>query len=275
MDKTVFYSIITRNHGKFLPHYFRCLDEMDYDKKLITVYFNTNNNDDNTLDLISEWFLKNNSKYKNIIIEKSIEDPLINKNSNWDEDGARRLKKMAFVRNRSLDICKLEKTDYYFVMDTDNWVCSDTLKFLIKKEKPIIAPFIKLFDESSIYSNFFTKVDNNGYYSEHYLDRLIWRREQLIGTLEVPLVHCTYLIDCNYLKNLSYTSDDKEPFHYEFSVFSHVARKNNIQQYICNEKMFGFVNYWSIIDKSNCYELMLEKYKKDNNINKNTPLGVT
>ena len=37
LNKTVFISIITRNQSKFLTNYLRCIDELEYDKKLITI----------------------------------------------------------------------------------------------------------------------------------------------------------------------------------------------------------------------------------------------
>jgi len=266
MDKTVFISVLTRNHGKFLPHYFRSLEEMDYDKKNIVIYINTNNNDDDTMGFLTSWIGQNYFKYRNIIFEKGIDDPKITKDLYWDHDDNRRLKKMASIRNRSLDICRLEKTDYYFVMDTDNWVAPITLKYLIQKEKPIIAPFIKLHNDGSMYSNYFNDVTETGYYKSSPLDMDMWRRESMVGTFKVPLVHCTYLIDTKYINDLSYTSSYWGDHHYEFVLFANNAREKNVDQYICNEKMFGFVNYGNIIDEPNCYDLLLKKYYSDNKI---------
>lgn len=264
MDKTVFFSILTRNHGNFLPHYFRCIEEMDYDKKNIVIYINTNNNDDNTIEFLTYWINNNYSKYRNIIFEKGIDDPNIVSSLNWGDDNNRRLKKMAQVRNRSLDICRLEKTDYYFVMDTDNWVGPETLKHLIQKEKSIIAPFLKNYLEHCNYSNFFTDVNETGYCKYTPEATEIWQRDK-IGTFKVPVVHCTYLIDTKYINDLSYTSDYWGDIHYEFVIFSNNAREKNIDQFICNEKMFGFVNYSDLTHDNNCYELLIEKYNKDNN----------
>jgi hypothetical protein len=277
MDKTVFISVLTRNHGKFLPHYFRSLEDMDYDKKNIVIYINTNNNDDDTMGFLTSWIGQNYFKYRNIIFEKGIDDPKITKDLYWDHDNNRRLKKMASIRNRSLDICRLEKTDYYFVMDTDNWVAPITLKYLIQKEKPIIAPFIKLHNDGSMYSNYFNEVTETGYYKPSPLDVDMWRRESMVGTFKVPLVHCTYLIDTKYINDVSYTSSYWGDHHYEFVLFANNAREKNVDQYICNEKMFGFVNYGNIIDESNCYDLLLKKYYSDNKIdilNIDTHLGI-
>lgn len=264
MSPTIFFSILTRNHGKYLPYYFRCIDEINYDKKKFVIYINTNNNDDDTLSFLTDWIKNNSVKYRNIIFEKGIDDPQITRNLYWDHDNNRRLKKMASVRNRSLEICKLEKTDYYFVMDTDNWIGPSTLNDLVKEQKPIIAPFIKNYDESSIYSNYFTNVTHTGYFEGSDLDYKIWHRDEMRGTFKVPLVHCTYLINCDYLNKLSYTSNYWGENHYEFVIFANNARENNVDQYICNKKMFGFVNYGSIIDDPNCYDLLLKKYNNDN-----------
>jgi hypothetical protein len=44
------------------------------------------------------------------------------------------------------------------------------------------------------------------------------------------------------------------------------ARDNNISQFFSTEKMFGFVNYQAVIDNPDCYNLLLEKYNKDNSL---------
>lgn len=266
MNKSVFLSILTRNHGNYLPHYLRCIEELDYDKKLITVYINTNNNDDDTLDQLLSWILKNQKYYKNIILDKGFDDPEINKNSTWDDKNGYRLFRMSQVRDRSIDICKLEKTDYYFVIDTDNWIAPFTLKYLIQKEKPIIAPFLKVFDESCIYSNYHLDVEWNGY--RKVPDDLtpeieIWMQKNP-STFKVPLVHCTYLIDCKHIEKISYHNDYWGKHHYEYVLFATNARENNIDQYFCNEKMFGFVRYNTIVDKPNCYDMLVEKLIQDN-----------
>ena len=268
LNKTVFISILTRNQSKFLTHYLRSIDELEYDKKLITVYINTNNNDDDTVEKLLNWVSINYIKYNSIIFEKGIDENNITGSMGWSDVNGVRLAKMGKIRNKSLELCKLQNTDYYFVMDTDNWVAPITLKHLIQQEKPIIAPYLKVYDESCAYLNCHLNVEYNGYYKrseDESIEIDLWQRK-VKGNIEVPLVHCTYLIDCKYLTNLSYSSDYWGPHHYEYVLFSMSARANNIPQFFCTEKMFGFVKYETIIDNPDCYHLLLEKYNKDNSL---------
>ena len=57
----------------------------------------------------------------------------------------------------------------------------------------------------------------------------------MLGAFAVPVVHVVYLIKSDYIKNLSYMDGTHE---WEFIIFSRNARKNGIQQYICNEEDF-------------------------------------
>jgi len=85
------------------------------------------------------------------------------------------------------------------------------------------------------YSNYFCAVDDRGYYKDHPLYMEILNRST-IGTFNVPVVHCTYLINSKYIDKLDYSDGSND---YEFVIFSRSARKNNIGQFICNEEKFG------------------------------------
>ena len=56
------------------------------------------------------------------------------------------------------------------------------------------------------------------------------------GTFEVPVVHCTYLIKADCIKDLTYVDGSND---WEFVIFSRSARNNQIPQYICNKREFG------------------------------------
>ena len=70
LKDTVFLTILARNKAHMLPYYLRCLDELEYDKQLITVYINTNNNVDATEEILREWVDKNKSNYRQILFER-------------------------------------------------------------------------------------------------------------------------------------------------------------------------------------------------------------
>lgn len=278
-SKSVFLAIITANHGEKLNIFLKCIEDLDYDKKSICIYINTNNNRDNTVHILLNWIEKNHLNYKNIIFDYKDDPRLTSHIVGWEDSLGARLDVMAQIRQRSIDRCIKEKSDYYFCIDTDNWIRPCTLKHLIEKDKPIVAPLLHIFSEQHIYTNYFAGVRFNGFYpekdepiyvmnscniptkipvdetystiTEYELEELninIWRREKEshIGTFEVPLVHCCYLIKSEYLKDLTYISSSKYyngTAHYEFITFSNSARLNKVSQWICNEELFGWVRY--------------------------------
>lgn len=233
-DKKVFLVILARNQEHFLPRYLKNLENFHYNKKLITVYINTNNNNDNTEEILKEWAKKNKSIYSSIIFE-SHEIPNLESASGHDWS-KQRLKEIGKIRNRSLELAKSSGCDYYFVSDCDNFVAPETLQFLINKNRPIIAPMLyDIPDPKDTNANFYFSVDNKGYFSFDRFYYPIYHRN-IRGMIKVPVVHCTYLIKKEYLDRLTYQdgSDD-----HEFVIFSRSARENNIDQFICNERDFG------------------------------------
>jgi hypothetical protein len=254
----IFLSILTRNQSNYLKHYLKCIDELSYDKKDIFVHIITNNNDDNTESVLTDWINSNINQYSDIVFEnKNYENAPFDKE--WKPD---RLKLMGEIRQKSIDICKKTNCGYYFVADTDNWVESITLEYLISKEKPIIAPFLIDFAERSRYSNYFNIIDEDGYYlPDTDFEIAVWQR-QIRETFTVPVVHCTYMVNTDYLNDLTYITTKKTE--HEFVTFSNSARKNNIEQWLCPERMFGFVRYDTIVDFEDAHEMMKQSCERRN-----------
>lgn len=233
-NKTVFLAILARNKAHVLNKYLQCIDNLDYDKKFITVYINTNNNRDRTKRILETWMAKNGEKYARIIFENvEIQE---NPETNPHDWPVKRFKILAGIRNKSLQKAKECNADYYFVVDCDNFIAPSTLKDLVSKDKPIIAPLLRSIPEpGDEYANFFYDVTPNGYYREHPEYYKILKRTK-VGVFKVGVVHCTYLVKAECLDKLDYTDDTDD---YEFIVFSRSAQKNHIDQYICNEKEYG------------------------------------
>jgi hypothetical protein len=233
-SKSVLLTVLARNKSHVLPKFLKCIDELEYDKSAITVYINTNNNEDDTENLLESWREKNKSLYKDIIFENHHVESLSQTTPHqWTPE---RFSVLGKIRNQSLQKAQELKTDYYFVVDCDNFITPCTLQTLIEKDKPIIAPMLKSVPlPNDPYSNFFADISENGYYKDHPEYWQILNRSK-VGTFKVPVAHCTYLIKTEYIDRLTY---DDGTHDYEFVIFSRVARKNGVDQYICNEKEFG------------------------------------
>jgi len=235
-DKTVLLAILARNKAHVLGEYLKKIEELDYDKKLISVYINTNNNSDDTKEILLSWKKKYEDAYRNISFENVEVDFLQQSDPHlWT---AERFSVLAKIRNRSLEKALEEKTDYYFVVDCDNFVAPNTLKKLIAYDKPIIAPLLKSIPEvGDMYSNYFCDIDQCGYFKNHSDYSRIYFGE-VKGIFKVPVVHCTYLINSKYIDKLSYIDGSED---YEFVIFSKTARENDVEQYICNDCEYGTV----------------------------------
>lgn len=250
--KKVLIAILAKNKAHTLPKYLAGIENLDYDKKLIALYIRTNNNSDDTQKILSEWVKRLKSEYLDIIFEdEDVSNAVASHPHHWPNE---RMKLLAGIRNRSMEKAKEYKTDFYLVADCDNFLLPHTLKYLIHKDKPIIAPMLRSIPrKDDRYSNYFCEIDDNGYYksdSDYY--KIL--NCSLIGTFKVPLVHCTYLIKTEYLDRLNYLDETNAM---EFVIFARGARKNGIDQYICNEREFGTLYH------PYSYDISLENEIKD------------
>ncbi len=260
---TVLLAILARNKSHVLPYFLQCIDELDYDKSLVSVYINTNNNSDNTSHILETWSKSvEGQKYARIdLVNHEMELDEDNRPHAWTKD---RFKCLAQIRDGSLQKALEYQCEYYFVVDCDNFIRPSTLKYLIAENKPIIAPLLHgIPHKHDGYSNFFCKVSESGYMvkSAKY-NELIDRKK--VGTFKVPVVHCTYLIKSEYIPQLDYTDGSD---HHEFIIFSRNARKKGIDQFICNKESFGVLLH-PMNDKISFEEecSMFKKYLTDKKI---------
>ena len=248
-QKSVLLAILARNKAHLLPRFLRCIEALEYDKKCITIYINTNNNEDKTEEILENWTAQNREQYRSIIFEShEVEGIPKTGPHEWNPE---RFKLLGSIRNKSLQKTKECKCDYYFVVDCDNFIAPKTLSYLIGKDKPIIAPLLRSVPTiNDPYSNYFCDITEGGYYQSHPDYQPILQRAK-IGTFKVPVVHCTYLVKAEYVDALNYIDGTDD---YEFVIFSRNARNRGIEQYICNELEFGTLLHFS-------EELSLEQEK--------------
>ncbi len=261
--KNVLLAILARNKAHTLPPFLQCIENLDYPKDHICIYINTNNNSDNTKEILDQWRHKNQQLYRLILVDDA-EHPALSdtKPHEWTPD---RFSVLGKIRNLSLQRTLQCNCDYYFTADCDNFIAPCTLKTLISKDKPIVAPMLMgLPKYRDPFCNFFTACDPYGYY-EYTPDYSKILDRQKIGTFRVPVVHQTYLIKKEYIDDLNYL--DESPYH-EFVVFSRIAREKGIDQYICNEELFGtFLHYpdtYSLEDEKEAFEDIYRNHKNGN-----------
>lgn len=229
-------AILAKDKAHTLPLYLSCIEQQTWPVDKTYLYIRTNNNNDDTAQILHNWVDKEGSKYAGVFFDDSdVQQPVQNyKQHEWNSE---RFKVLGKIRQDSVDFAKTHDS-HYFVVDCDNFIHPETLEKLMEPNLPIVAPLLKLKDQD-FYSNYHAAVDQNGYLAQspYYYDILDGK---IKGLIEVPVVHCTYLIRHDVLDKISY---DDNSYRYEYVIFSDNARKKQIPQYLDNRKVYGRMTF--------------------------------
>jgi glycosyltransferase involved in cell wall biosynthesis len=234
----VLIAILAKQKELALPLYLECIEALDYPKSSIVLYVRTNNNTDGTERLLREWVQKVGHHYAGIEFDaEAVEAPVEQFGVHeWNETRFRVLGKIRDVSLRStLD----HDCDFYFSADVDNFVRPGTLRELVALGLPIVAPFLRLIDPNSFYSNYHADIDVNGYYKE--CDQYHWILNRWIrGVQKLPVIHSTYLVRSDVIDKLAYVDNTTR---HDYVIFSETARKGGVPQYLDNRQIYGYITF--------------------------------
>lgn len=239
-------AILAKDKAHVLPLYLQCIENQTWPKEDTNLYIRTNNNNDNTVDVLKGWLKKVHKKYNKIFFDASDVQEQVQQfgQHEWND---KRFKVLGSIRQASIDWA-FEQSSHYFVCDCDNFIVPETIDALYKTGLPIVAP---LLHSSNTYSNYHAEIDDNGYYKQNeFYYPLLYRK--IKGIVEVPVVHCTYFIRRHILPSVSY--DDNSHRH-EYVIFSDTARKKEIPQYLDTRSVYGRLTFAETHD-----ELMNESW---------------
>jgi len=235
-DEFVTIAILAKDKAHTLPLYLQCLENQTWPKSNTYLYIRTNNNNDDTAQVLREWINKVGQEYAYIYFDDTdVDEPIQQfKQHEWNYTRFRILGK---IRQDSVDWA-YNNNSHYFVADCDNFIYPNTIEAMVKINVPIVAPFLRC-SMQKYYSNYHESIDHNGYYlpSTFYYDIL---DQKVRGIIEVPVVHCTYFIRYDVLDKICY---DDESARYEYVIFSDCARKQHIPQYIDNREIYGYISF--------------------------------
>lgn len=235
MQPHVFVAILAKQKAEILPSWLESLEQWDYPKDRITLYIRTNDNTDDTEEILSNWAERNMDKYFEVILDFTSVDDEITK-YDVHEWNAHRFNVLGKIRQDSVDLAYKLGADYYFVCDVDNFLLKDTLSRLVSHNAPVVAPL--LYDAGkSAYSNYHNIASPRGYYVDNpeYYTILTGK---VPGLIKCDVVHCTYLIRRDVMPLVRYQdgSDD-----YEYVIFSRELRKYDVPQYLDNMRLHGYL----------------------------------
>lgn len=226
-EPSIFFGLIIEDSDNLIPSFLKNIEKLDYNKKAVSVQINNCNSSPQVKELVQKWAAKNAGLYKSVVYIDNApkKDDVVSRN------------KFAEIKDAFLAQTLERKCDYCFITQSGIYLVPSTLKVLISENKPIISPLLRPFPETNdFFRNFFPDVTESGYYKYHPNYEKITHRE-MIGSFNVPCVHGVYLINAANMSQLKFN----DPFaEWEFISFSKSARENDIEQYICNTKEFGF-----------------------------------
>jgi hypothetical protein len=238
-SKDLVIAILAKDKGFSLPLYLECIYKQTYPKSHTHLYIRTNDNKDNTVDILKQFIKDHESEYASVYFDDTSIDESLKKYKHH-EWNSHRCKILGKIRQDSIEYAK-EKNAHYFVADCDNFIVPETITELSKNSKNgIIAPMLNSNRDGDVaYSNYHYDIDKNGYLKKHDLYIKVLYRN-IKGLIEVPVVHCTYFINNQFLNDIVY---DDESYRYEYVIFSHVLRNKNIPQIIDNRQFYGIIEF--------------------------------
>lgn len=232
--ETVTIAILAKDKAHTLIEYLECILNQTWPKLLTRLYIRTNNNNDETALILKSWVEQVQHLYLEVFFDDTDVEEQVQqyKQHEWN---CTRFKVLGKIRQDSVRWA-YERNSHYFVADCDNFIKPHTIEALLDTKLPIVAPFLKCAD-NAFYSNYHANIDENGYFASDSRYYAILGQE-IKGLIDVPVVHCTYLIRSEVLHTVCY---DDASYRYEYVIFSDCARKAGVSQYIDNRQVYGRV----------------------------------
>ena len=142
MDKKILISCPVSNRAWVLPYYLRNLYNLDYNKKLIDIYWIVNNSKDNSLELLNAFKEEYENEYNSITIE------IYNSKRKFVDDRITEIRReytynwLAELRNKMLKKAVKIDVDFLFSSDSDILFTKDTLLRLVEHNEDVVASLI-------------------------------------------------------------------------------------------------------------------------------------
>ena len=229
-------AILAKDKAHILPAYLACIENQTWPKDKTYIYIRSNNNKDNTLEVLQKWIDKMHDSFLGIYVDFTDTPQQVQKYE-AHEWNCERFKVLGKIRQDSMNWA-YDHNSHYFVVDCDNIIKQNTLEALMSTGLPIVAPLLKA-NGTSCYANFHAAIDKNGYLSPCPLYYQLFNQE-IKGLTPVPVVHCSYLVRHEVIKSLTY---DDDSYRYEYVIFSDSARKSNVNQYLDTRELYGYCSF--------------------------------
>ncbi|CAH0745873.1 unnamed protein product [Diatraea saccharalis] len=237
-------SVLVRNKAHTLPYFLTCLHNLDYPKDRLYLWIYSDFNEDNTIEILEKWVKKHALEYNGIVLTTNSSSGALHsdekQSTHWSPEHFRHVIKL---REEALGFVRRLWADYIFMLDADVFLTNnETLKILVSKELPVVAPMLI---SDGLYSNYWCGMTDNYYYKRTDDYKPIRNREKL-GCFAVPMVHTAVLINLQRKNSDLLTYEPSKIRDYngpddDIIAFAINAKNNEIPLHICNDHVYGFV----------------------------------
>ncbi|CAI8043596.1 Procollagen galactosyltransferase 1 [Geodia barretti] len=238
----VFVALQTRNSAHLLPNFFGYLENLDYPKSRISVWVRTDHNLDDTPAVLEAWCTAVRDVYlsvdcqhsKKVVFDVGYPPP----------DTDEQYRHTASVQQTALEAGRRSGAQYFFVLNTDNFITNpQTLRLLIAEDRVVTAPMLNS-EGNAAFSNFWMDQDSLGYYKRHE-DYLPILQRNFTGCFRAPVLLPPLLIHLSSPQSQSliyhpplegFNGPTDDIVHFAYS-----AKMGGVAMFICNTELFGYI----------------------------------
>lgn len=240
---TVLIGILVRNKAHTLPYFLSFLENLEYPKNRITLWIRSDNNIDNSIEILKAWLEKEKRKYHAVDFLFYEESKGFDDEKGVADWSPKRFSHVIKLKEEAINHARKMWADFVFILDADAFLTNPrTLDHLVSKNLTIVAPLLK---SDGMYSNFWAGMTPEYYYIRTERYKPILKGEES-GCLEVPMVHSAVLIDLRKDASdlLTFSSENFENFDGpidDIITFALVANRSGIPMHVCNDQKYGFI----------------------------------
>ncbi|XP_046657992.1 glycosyltransferase 25 family member-like [Daphnia pulicaria] len=242
-DPTVLVTLLVRNKAHTLPYFLKLFEELDYPKNRLTLWIKSDQNQDQSLEIMNKWVSSVEKSYHHIYHELTTTSPSAVDDkipTNWTEE---RFKHIINLREEALDKGRELWADFVWFVDCDVFLTNNqTLKIMVNTNYPVVAPML---DTLSLYSNYWCGMGLDYYYRRTDEYKPIRERENK-GCHRVIVVHSCFMVDLRQVESqrLTFKPDKINGYngpHDDVITFAISGYWTDVPVYICNQIKFGYL----------------------------------
>ncbi|XP_076046974.1 glycosyltransferase 25 family member [Oratosquilla oratoria] len=243
-EPTVLVVLLARNKEHILPYFLTLFEQLDYPKERMALFIRSDHNEDETINVLEDWLRVNRRKFHlvDVILDQNSPSlyPEEERSTQWPSS---RFRSLINMKEEALRLGRSMWADFIWFLDVDVMLTKpDVLRSMLTEEKAIVSPMLK---SLGTYSNYWCGMTDDYWYkrTDEYLPILDMKEK---GCFIVPMVHSCVLVDLTRVAAdfLTFNPDNLTSYdgpHDDIITFAISAKKVELQMYICNKEVYGYI----------------------------------